>query len=130
MRSGSDDRAELSAEADLNDRVGKVYRGDGVDLVGFVRDVGLPDCWILSRGLEASVCTLSSDSVAVNDLVGPAEDFERADRVEVLVGIRGEESPETRERLDGRPLLPSLRLRLLSEEAGAEATANRTPDAS
>ena len=44
MRCGSDDRAELSAEADLDDRVGKVYRGDGVDLVGFVRDVGLPDC--------------------------------------------------------------------------------------
>ena len=124
VRSDSDDFAELSAEVNIVDR------GDGVDLVGFVRDVGFPDCWILSRGLEESVCTVSADRVSGDDRVGSAEDFERADRVKVLVGVRGEESPETRERLDGRPLLLSLQLRLLSEEDGADATAKRKLDAS
>ena len=107
MRSGSADCAELahsSAEADLVDRVGKVDRGDGVDLVGFVRDVSLRDFWIFSRGLALFFCTVSADRVAGDDRVGSAKDFERADRVEVLVGVREEESPETRERWDWRPL--------------------------
>ena len=68
--------------------------------------------------------------MAGDDYVGSAEDFEREDRVEVLVGVIEEESPETRERLHGRPLLLSLRLRLMSEEAGADATANGKPDTS
>ena len=60
--------------------------------------------------------------------VDPEEIFERTDRVKTLAGVIGEEAPESRERLDGRPEWLPLRERSLFEETGVESTANGAPE--
>ena len=60
--------------------------------------------------------------------VDPEEIFERTDRVKTLAGVIGEEAPESRERLDGRPELLSFRGRMLSEDTAGDAKASGTPE--
>ena len=101
-----------------------------MDLVGFVREAGLLDCGILSCRLDASVCTGPADRMTGVDCVFSADVIVRTDCVEILAEVNGEEVPEARECLDGRPEPLSLRGRLLSDETKVDTAANGTSEAS
>ena len=97
--------SEFPAESDLVDRVDRNDRWDMVGLGDFVRDAVLPDCGILFCGGDIYVCTASANRLTGADRAYPEYIFERTDRVEILVGVNGERSPETRGHLDSTRLL-------------------------
>ena len=62
------------------------------------------------------------------DRVELEDGVERTGRVEPLTEVKGEENPESRERMTEAPGLLSLRGRLLFDETRGDATASETSE--